>query len=98
MGSTMDSFFGLPNNDYSADTLIFVLSVVFLALPLAALIAASLLEGPMRQRAGRHRLAPAPLSLRRPSGAWTAKFACDTGSDRTGSYRVTADPRSPYFA
>jgi hypothetical protein len=61
----MSSLFGLPGNNYGAETVVFVLSVALLALPLATLIAASLLEGLMRQRSGRRVLAPAPLSLRR---------------------------------
>jgi hypothetical protein len=61
----MSSFFALPNDNYGAQTLAFVLSVVLLALPLAALIAASLLEDVTRQRSARRLLAPAPLSLRR---------------------------------
>lgn len=60
----MGSFFILPNNGYGTDTLMFAVSVVFLALPLAALILASLLDGPMRERGGRRHLSPAPLSLR----------------------------------
>jgi hypothetical protein len=64
-GLEMSSFFALPNDNYGAQTLVFVLSVALLALPLAALIAASLLEDVARQRTSRRLLAPAPLSLRR---------------------------------
>ena len=58
----MSSFFGLSNNGYGADML-FGLSVVLLALPVAALLAGSLLEALMRQRPS-GLLAPAPLALR----------------------------------
>ena len=60
----MNSFFGTTGG-YATDTLLFAITVLTLALPLAALIAASLFEGPLRQRFGRRELAPAPLLLRR---------------------------------
>ena len=59
----MSSFFGLSNNGYGAD-LMFGLAAVLLALPVAGLLAASVLEGLMKQRTSSV-LAPAPLSLRR---------------------------------
>ncbi len=65
MGPMTGSFFVLQTSSHCADTLMFALAVTFLALPLAALIGASLLDGPMRERAGGRHLAPAPLSLRR---------------------------------
>ena len=60
----MSSFFGLSNNGYGAD-LMFGLAAVLLALPVAGLLAASVLQGLMRQRTSS--LAPAPLLLRRSS-------------------------------
>lgn len=65
----MSSLFGSPGIGYGADSLIFGLSVVLLALPLAALIAASFLDGVLRERGARGRLALAPLSLRRSTRA-----------------------------
>jgi hypothetical protein len=56
----MGSFFISLKIDYGADTVMFALSIVLLALPVAALIVASLLDGPMRQRASRGRPAPVP--------------------------------------
>jgi len=64
MGFKMGSFF-TPGHDYGVQELLFALSVVLLTLPLAALIAASIFDGLMRQRPGRGHLAPVPLSLRR---------------------------------
>ena len=59
------SFVAFSNKNYGAETLAFALSVALLALPLAALIAASLLECLTRQRSRRGCLGPAYLSLRR---------------------------------
>ncbi|MBV8067254.1 MAG: hypothetical protein JO113_04695 [Candidatus Eremiobacteraeota bacterium] len=60
----MNSFFASPGYSYASDTLLFAFSVALLALPLAALIAASLLQEPVKQRFGRRELAPEPLLLR----------------------------------
>jgi membrane-associated phospholipid phosphatase len=61
----MNSLFAPSGHSYVADTLLFAFSVALLTLPLAALIAVSLLREPLKQRFGRRELAPEPLLLRR---------------------------------
>lgn len=70
----MSSFFGLPSQDYGAETLLFAAFVMLLTLPLGALIAASLFDDLIRRRAGRGRTAQAPLSLRRARQLEQAQF------------------------
>jgi hypothetical protein len=60
----MMSLFASPGDGYGAETLMFVLTVVILALPVALLFAASFFQRHCRQRAGSRDVALEPLPLR----------------------------------
>jgi hypothetical protein len=52
MMAKMNLLSASPGNGYAAETLMFAITVVLLALPPALLFAASFLQGRMRERAG----------------------------------------------
>ena len=60
----MSAFFTSPGDGYGFDTLLFVVAVAVLALPVAALLAASLLEEPLRRMGRQPALAPQAIGVR----------------------------------